>query len=127
VTAENKAVVRRLLEEVLGRGQLKLLPALVAPDYVGHLAMGDHYGPAGVRIDVTTYRVAFPDLTVTLEMLLADGDLVARCYTVRGTHQGAFLGSPASGRPVFLLGLAIDRLERGQLVESWVRIDGLPR
>lgn len=122
----NKEIVRRLVEEVLGQGRLELLPDLVAADYIGHLAMGDHYGPGGVRIDIASYRRAFPDILVTLEDLLADGDKVIRRFTLRGTHQGTFLGVAASGRPVALRGIAIDRLAEGRLMESWVQIDGLP-
>jgi len=52
---------------------------------------------------------------------------VARRFTLRGTHRGAFLGVPASGQTVMLRGIAIDRLSGGQLVESWIQIDDLPR
>ncbi len=55
--SENKEIVRRLVEEVLGRGRVELIPALVAADHVGHLPIGDHYGPEGVRIDVAAYRI----------------------------------------------------------------------
>jgi predicted ester cyclase len=124
--AENKEVVRRLMEEVLGQGRVKLLPDLVAAEYVGHLPTGDHYGPEGVRIDIAAYRTAFPDLVVTLEDLLADGEHVARHFTLRGTHRRPFFGVPASGEPVMLRGIAIDRLVRGLLMESWVQLNGLP-
>ena len=127
IAAENKEIVRRLMEEVLGGGHLTLLPELVAAEYVGHFAIGDHYGPGGVRIDIAAYRTAFPDLAVTLEDLLADGDTVIRRFTVRGTHRGPFLGMPASGQPVVLRGLAIDRLAGGRLLESWVQVEGVPR
>ena len=123
--SENKEVVRCLVEEVLGRGHVELIPALVAADHVGHLAIGDHYGPEGVRIDVAAYRAAVPDLVVTLDDLLADGDKVVRRFTLRGTHRGAFLGAPASGRRVTLWGIAIDRVAGGRLVESWVQLDDL--
>ena len=123
---ENMEIVRRLMEEVLGQGHLALLPDLVADSYVGHLAIGDHYGPGGVRIEVVTYRRAFPDLVVTLEDLLAEGEKVVRRFTLRGTHQRSFLGVAGSGRAVVLRGIAIDRLAGGRLVESWVQIDDLP-
>ena len=123
--AANRVLVRRLVEEVLGGGRLELIPLLVAADHVGHLPIGDHYGPEGVRIDVAAYRAALPDLAVTLDDLLADGDQVVRRYTLRGTHRGSFLGLPASGHAVTLRGIAIDRVADRQLVESWVQIDDL--
>jgi len=124
--AANKAIVRRLMEEVLGQGRLKLLPELVADDYVGHFTLGDHYGPEGVQIDLAAYRTAFPDLTVTLDDLIAEGDKVVRRFTVRGTHRQPFFGEPASGQPLTLHGIAIDRLTDGLLIESWVQIGRHP-
>jgi predicted ester cyclase len=122
---QNADVVRRLMEHVLGSGRFELLPRLVADDYEGHFALGDHYGPEGARIDVATYRDAFPDLTVALDDLFAAGDQVVRRFTLRGTHQNPYLGVPASGRQVVLHGLGIDRLVGGLLVESWVLVDRL--
>jgi predicted ester cyclase len=121
----NAAAVRCLVEQVLGDGRFELLPGLVASDYEGHFPLGDHYGPEGVRIDATTYRDAFPDLTVTLDDLFTAGDKVVRRFTLRGTHQYSYLGVPASGRTVALRGLGIDRLAGGMLVESWVQVDRL--
>jgi len=125
-TVCNKAIVRRLMEEVLGQGRLKLLPDLVAQDYVGHFAFGDQYGPEGVQIDLAAYRTAFPDLAVTLDDLIAEGDKVVRRFTLRGTHRQPFFGEPATGQPLTLRGIAIDRLTDGLLVESWVHIGRLP-
>lgn len=125
VAARNKETVRRLVEDVLGRGHVTLLPELVAADYVGHFPIGDHYGPEGMRIDIAAYRSAVPDLAVILEELLADGDRVIRRFTLRGTYRRALLGVPAGGGPVVLRGIAIDRLARGRLVESWVVFDKL--
>jgi predicted ester cyclase len=122
-TYENKEIVRRLMEDVLGQGRMKLLSELVAAEYVGHFALGDHYGPGGVQIDVAAYRTAFPDLAVTLDDLLAEGDKVVRRFTLQGTHRGPFLGVTGSGRAVVLRGIAIDRLADGRLVESWVQVD----
>jgi hypothetical protein len=122
---QNAAVVRCLMEQVLGDGRFDLLPGLVALEYEGHFPLGDHYGPEGVRIDAVTYREAFPDLTVTLDDLFTAGDKVVRRFTLRGTLQYPYLGVPASGKPVALRGLGIDRLVGGLLVESWVHVDRL--
>ncbi len=122
--ARNLEVVRQLLEAALGRGDLGLLPELIAPNYVGHLPIGDHYGPEGVRIDIAAYRAAHPDLTLTIEELIELDDRVVRRYTVRGTRRGPLLGHPPTGQPIELRAIAIDRLEAGQLVESWVMVCG---
>ena len=106
----NETVVRRLMEEVLNRGQTGLLAELVAADHVGHDPLGDHYGPEGLRIVIAEHRAAFPDLRVTVEDIVAEGDKVVRRFTLRGTHGGPFMGIPATGRAVTAAGIAIDRL-----------------
>src|SRR3954453_10271784 len=123
---DNLRVVRRLMEEVWAIGDLSLLSELVATDYVGHLSIGDHYGPVGARIDIESYRRALPDLTLALADLFALDDKVVRRFTLRGTHAQPFLGFRASGKRVALRGFAIDRLANGQIVESWIRLDDSP-
>jgi steroid delta-isomerase-like uncharacterized protein len=122
----NKAVVRRLMNDVWGRGELQLIPGLVSDDYVGHFPTGDHYGPEGVRIDIAAYRTAFPDLSVIIDDLFVAGDRVVRRYTLRGTHVRPLLGMPPSGKSISLRAIAIDRLVDGRLLESWVQGETLP-
>lgn len=122
---DNERLVRRLVEEVINRGETDLLPALVAPDHIGHDPLGDHYGPEGMRIVIAELRAAFPDLRMTIEDVIATGDRVARRFTLQGTHHGPYLGLPATGRAVMATGIAIDRVVGGCLAESWVTIDAL--
>jgi steroid delta-isomerase-like uncharacterized protein len=121
----NEAVIWRLIEEVLNQGQTDLLAELVAADHVGHDPLGDHYGREGLRIVVAEYRAAFPDLRVTIEDLVTDGDRVVRRFTLRGTHDGSFMGIPPTGRVVTAAGIAIDRFTDGKVAESWVSLDAL--
>jgi steroid delta-isomerase-like uncharacterized protein len=121
----NEAVVRLLLEEVFNRGCTDLLTELVAANHVGHDPFGDHYGPEGLRIAVAEYRAAFPDLQVTVEDLVADGDRVVHRFTLRGTHAGPFMGIPPTGRVVTAAGIAIDRLADSKVAESWISFDAL--
>jgi steroid delta-isomerase-like uncharacterized protein len=121
----NETVVCRLIEEVLNGGQTDLLAELVAADHVGHDPLGDHYGPEGMRITVAEYRAAFPDLWVTVEDLVTEGDKVVHRFTLRGTHAGPFMGIPPTKRVVTAGGIVIDRLADGKVVESWVSLDAL--
>lgn len=121
------SVVQRFMTEVFDQGNMEWLPDLVAPGYVGHFATGDHFGPEGVRIDIATYRNAFPDLVVRLDDLFACGDRVVRRFTLHGTHTGPFLGHPPSGRAVTLRGIGIDRIAGDRLQESWVLVEIAPR
>ena len=94
----NMEVVRRLMQDVFGQGRFELLDDLVAEDYVGHLSIGDHYGPAGVRIDVVSYRAAFPDLNFWATAdLIAEGDFVVGQWEGGGTHTGPAFGDFLAG------------------------------
>jgi steroid delta-isomerase-like uncharacterized protein len=121
----NEAVVRKLIVEVLNRGQTDLLAELVATDHIGHDPFGDHYGPEGIRIVVAEFRTAFPDLALTIEDLITAKDKVVWRFTLRGTHAGPFMGIPSTGRVVTTAGIAIDRLVEGRVAESWVSLDAL--
>lgn len=118
----NMAIVRRLLEEGFGQGLIRWLPHRIAPDYVGHLTNGDHYGPEGVRIDIQGYRSMVGDLTVSIEDLFADCDKVARRFTMRGISRDPLVTDASDGTPVLMTGVAIDHLVDGLMVESWVQI-----
>lgn len=123
MTSHNKGLVRRFVEEVVNRGNKKLLADLVAADHVRHAPDGDLYGHEGVRIDVAEWRAGFPDLTLVLEDLIAEGDRVVSRFVLRGTHAGPFRGVAPTGRRVELAGIGIDRICRGQLAESWLVVD----
>ncbi len=126
ITTANAAAVRRLMEEIWGRGRWELVADLIADIYVGHFAAGDHYGPEGARIDIHAYRRAFPDLSVTVDELLAFDDKVVRRFTLRGTYARPILDIPSTGQLVVIGAIAIDQLDQGKLVESWIQMDTLP-
>jgi len=125
MSAENRAVVCRLVRDVLNHGNTRLLDALVARDHVLHAPEGDLYGPEGVRIVVSELRRGFPDLEVTGEETSACGGWVMQRLVLRGTHAGPFLGVPGRGRVVLLTGIGIHRLAAGLVTESWLSFDGL--
>ena len=125
-TPRNCSIVRTFMENAWGQGDLSLLTDLVSADFVGHLPIGDHYGPEGARIDIQSWRHALPDLTVTVEDLIAEDEKVVCRFTLSGTHRGLFLGIPPSGHRVNLRGIGIERLEDGRIAESWVQIDIFP-
>lgn len=128
VTQENnKAVVRRLVEEVLGLGKMSLLDTLIADRHVSHFGIGDHYEIEGLRIHIDAYRVAMPNLTVRIDDLFAEGDKVARRFTLVGfIHLSSQTGRLEPEGSVEVHGIAIDRLEDGRIAESWVHIDDVP-
>lgn len=124
---ENKATVRRFLEEHVGRSKLDLLDELFAPDYRNH-GPGPGNPPMGlesVKREAATFYTVFPDLQVTVEDLVAEGDRVAARVTITATHQGELEGIPATGRRMTMTGMEFFRLEDGKIVEDWPMIDML--
>ncbi len=124
---QNKALIRRAVEEVWNRGNFALLDEIVASDFVVHLPTpaDDIHGPEGVTHFFGALREAFPDLHFTIEDLIADGDRVVTRWTARGTHRDEFQGIPPTGKQVRLTGTDIDRIAGGKVVECWTTSDDL--
>jgi steroid delta-isomerase-like uncharacterized protein len=123
VVEANKALIRRFYDEVESQGRVEILEELFAPDCIdtGHPERG--HGPAGVRDHVLEMRQRFPDLTVTVDQLVAEGDWVVAKLTSRGTHLGAFAGLSPTGRVVTWTGVGIRRVVDGRIVEQWTKYD----
>jgi ketosteroid isomerase-like protein len=129
---ENKAILRRFVDEVFNRGDLTAIDTLVAPDYTAHLEGLPFALPTGPECwgrRVAILRTAFPDMYTTIEDLLAVDDKVVVRYRCRGTHRGAFWGIAPTGNPISYTGIMILRLRDGQLAEEWSEADllGLTR
>jgi steroid delta-isomerase-like uncharacterized protein len=124
----NKNLARRFMEEVYNKGNVDLIDKVVAPDYVDHdpnSPEGMGGGADGAKQFVEMYRSAFPDLQMTVEDLIAEGDKVVVRWTARGTHQGELMGIPPSGNRVEVTGISVDRIEGGKFVEGWANYDAL--
>ncbi len=126
-TEENKAVIRRVFEEVLNKGDLSLIPELIAPDYVYHspLVGGEFKGPEGFRQMVTMFRNAFPDLHCTIEDMVAEGDKLAIHVTLRGTFKGKFGDIAPTGKQFNMTSAYFYRMAGGKEVEALPFMDML--
>ena len=123
---ENKAVQRRIAEEIFNEGNLAAADELIASNYVYRLpGRPDIHGPEGFKQMVTMYRTAFPDLQVTIEDMIAEGDKVVHRLTMRGTHKGDFMGVAPTGKQVTLSALTVSRFEGGKEVEASSFMDTL--
>jgi steroid delta-isomerase-like uncharacterized protein len=118
----NKTLIRRWFEEVFTRGDLDEADELFTLNYALHDPSFPHdvHGPDGIKRYVTAYRVAFPDLTVTVEDQLAEADKVVTRWTVRGRHSGEFLGLAPTGDEVMVSGIEFDRIAGHRIDEAWV-------
>ena len=101
MSEQNKAIERRLLDEVYSQGNLDVIDELVACDFVGHgtAADGGDQGREAYKHFVVEMRTAFPDLQITVEDQIAEGDKVVTRWRARGTHTGTFQGIPPPADP----------------------------
>lgn len=121
---ENKTRTRRFYEDVFNQKKLAAIDEFVASTVVDHsLAPGAPAGIEGVRQAISMFVTAFPDLHLTLEDFVAEGGKVMVRWTMHGTHQGASLGMPPTGKRFTLPGISLVRLEGGMTVETWVHYD----
>lgn len=107
--------------------QLRGGPAaeLCAPGYAAHLPGGPPLDCAGHQAFAATFYAAFPDLRHEVELVAADGDLVAVRFHLHGTHTSGFLGIAPTGRTIAVAATAILRVTATQVVELWVEFDRL--
>jgi steroid delta-isomerase-like uncharacterized protein len=103
--------------DAVNTGDVALLDKLVAPDYIEHSE--GFQGVEPFRQQILAFRAAFPDLHVTIEDLLTDGDRFASRTTVTGTHTGDLMGVPATGKHISVEAVDMGRIENGQAKERW--------
>ncbi len=126
MTADNKALNRRFVEEVINQGNIEAIDELIDPGVVDHAALpGFPTGREGAKQFFAMMRSAFPDLHLTIEDMIAEGDKVVMRSTWSGTHQGEFMGISATGRRVTVSAIDISRVADGRIVEHWEQSDAL--
>ena len=127
-TEENKAIARRALEELFSaQGDLDVADEIISPNYIGHdpVSPEDVRGPEGAKETALMYRNAFPDVQLSVEDQLAEGDMVATRWIASGTHQGELMGIAPSGNRVTVSGTSIERIVNGKIEETWDNYDAL--
>jgi steroid delta-isomerase-like uncharacterized protein len=127
MSMENKAIVRRLYEEVWNKRRVELVDELMSPSH----AMNDNQlpdsgiGPEAYKRNVARFVTGFPDLRFTVEDMLAENDKVAVGWTISGTHKGEFRGIPPTGKKVSIEGITINHIADGKIMDSYISADYL--
>jgi len=121
---ENAAIVRRFVDEVITGGAIDRAGEFAWEDVVEEVPLpGQGPGLEGLKDILRAMRAGFPDLVFTIEEQVSEGDKVASRFTWTGTHKGSFLGIPATGRPVRVWGIVIDRLVEGRIQSTRILMD----
>jgi len=120
---ENKALVRRFVDEFWTEGNAATADELMAPDAEIHMPTGEVVDLDGLKGFASTWRESFPDWNSTFEELIAEGDRVAERWTGRGTHRGELQGIPPTGKRVEVPGSVFYRIVGGKIVEFRGQLD----
>jgi steroid delta-isomerase-like uncharacterized protein len=125
-TEENKAIVRRYLDEAWIKKNVSVIDELMASDYARYLpGQPKPLDREGQKQRIAGFHKAMPDLDFVVDDLFAEGDRVVFRVTIRGTHQGAFMGVAPTGKQVTVTAIDIARLENGKIVDHWGQMDML--
>ena len=116
----NKDIARRLLVEVFNDGRYELIDELVSAGFVGYdTALPEPIvGAEGLKESAMGYRSAFPDLRMTVDEQIAEGDRVVTRWTAHGTQESEIFGIAPTGKQATVTGITISRLSSGKVVES---------
>jgi predicted ester cyclase len=122
--AQNKEVVRKVFTDILSQGKFELAPQLYAKDFANHGATKD-IGLDESQASDRGWRAAFPDLQMTIEQEIAQGDYVTVVWRGRGTNTGTGNGLNATGKKADGRGISIFRLADGKIKEEWTEYSGV--
>src|SRR5262245_21100537 len=116
----NKTLGRRFYEDVLNKKNLKAIDELCTADFVDHFALpGQAPGAKGLKDVFEMFIGAFPDLSIKIEELVAERDLVVARFTATGTHTGPIFGAPPTGKKVTIHGMDMIHIQNGKATEVW--------
>ena len=124
-SSQNAATVLQMLDAAWNRGDTSVLDTTVAEDHIDHDDNGDDIGRDHLVQAILAYRAAFPDMRMSFDDQIADGDKVVTRWTANGTHQGQLDAIPATGRLARISGIFIHQLTDGEITQSWTSFDRL--
>ena len=126
-TEQNKMNARRIVEEGWNKHNPKVLDELFSNDAILHNPQDPTVakGPLGAKTSLQTYLTAFPDVKITIEKEIADGEYVVQHLRAIGTNTGPFNGMPATGKKANTTGVMTTKFDNGKIVEVWSFFDNL--
>jgi steroid delta-isomerase-like uncharacterized protein len=122
--AKNKAVAARVFEEIFNQGKFQVADEIYASDFVNH-GLHKNFDLQADQAAVHAEKKAFPDLKMTVDLMVAEGDLVTVVWTFRGTNTAAGYGLPPTGARIELRGITVWRIVDGKIREEWTSFDDM--
>ncbi len=125
MSAENKAIMQQFVDGMNAQDD-SFIDRLVDPNYIEHdPEPGQAPGAEGLRGIMKMLFTGFPDIKVTVNQMIAEGDVVSVAVTTTGTHNGDFMGIPATGKEISITEVHMMRMVSGKMVEHWGLADGM--
>jgi predicted ester cyclase len=124
-TTENQQLVKDIFERAINQRDESVFEEFIDGSYVNYDMPMPESGPTGMRALMGGFFAAFPDMRIVIEQTMGDADLVCTRGYFEGTHDGDFMGIPATGRKVNVKYMDMWRIAGGKAVENWVRLDML--
>jgi predicted ester cyclase len=129
-TQANVDLVRRFYDEIFNNGNLAVADEIIAPEFVEHIPQpvpGTHIttGPEAIRSFASMFREAIPDLSVSVDDVIAAADKVVTRVTWQGTQKGPLFGADPTGKRLRFTGIDIVRVGDGRIIEHWGQVDVL--
>ena len=126
-TDQNKLIARRIVDEGWTKHNPSILDGLFSNDAVLHDPQNPTVakGPQGTKSTLATYLRAFPDMKITIEREIADGDYVVQHLLATGTNTGEFNGMPATDKHIKVTGVMTTKIKDGKVIEAWSLFDDL--
>lgn len=121
----NKAVVRKWIEQGWNKHNINMIDETYLPNFTQHGGGPDLKSAAELKAFVADYLKAFPDLTFTIEDLVAEGDRVVWRFLATATHQGPLMSIPPTGRTASVTGIVVFRIANDRIAEGWLNLDVL--
>lgn len=121
----NKALMRRFIDEVWNKGNMAVADELFHPEHTSPSAPALPAGAEGTKFIANTFRNAFPDFHMAIDLMVAEDDRIAARFIETGTHLGELFGIPGTGKKVNFSEIGILRIADGKIVESWYDVDML--
>lgn len=127
MSEQNKQMVRRSIEEIWNQENYDVVHEVAARDLVVHASLpaNDIHGADNAVQFYAMLHKAFPDIHFTVEDQVAEGDRVVTRWTARGTHTGEFQDFAPTGKQATVMGIDIDRIAGGKIIECWTTFDEL--
>jgi steroid delta-isomerase-like uncharacterized protein len=127
MSAENKAIIRRLYEEIWNKRKVELVGEIISPSHALQApnVSGSAVGPEAYKRQLMLFFAGYPDVHFLVEDTIAEGDKVVACWTLSGTHRGEYLGIPATNKKVSVDGITIHHIANGKIMDSYSNWDAL--